>query len=113
LMTTPESEKPGLKKFLKFINYGINKIDVLQGNIGYIDFKGFCTPEFAGDTYAAMMDYLANTDALIIDLRKCGGSGSPDAIPFFASYFFTEPQHLVDWHWRKNNVIKQAWSYAY
>ena len=42
LMSIPENEKADYAEFLKHINYGINKVDVLQGNIGYIDFKVLC-----------------------------------------------------------------------
>jgi C-terminal processing protease CtpA/Prc len=34
-----------------------------------------------GDTAAAAMTFLSNTDALIIDLRQNGG-GSPDSVAF-------------------------------
>ncbi len=73
----PAAEKENVRVTLEKQNYGIRKIDVLRGNIGYIDISFFCTPEFAGDTYAAAMNYLAHTDQLIIDLRRCGGSTSP------------------------------------
>lgn len=109
----PESEKARYADYLRHDNYGIANLSVLKGNIGYIDFKYFCTPEFAGDSYAAMMNYVAGTDALIIDLRKCGGSQSPDAIPFIASYLFDKPVHLNDLYWRKGNITQQQWTYAH
>jgi C-terminal processing protease CtpA/Prc len=113
LMSISAAEKEGYAQMLKHMNYGIRKLDVLKGNIGYLDVEFFCSPEFAGDTYAAAMNYLAHTGALIIDLRNCGGSMSPDAIPFLSSYFFEAPVHLTDWYWRKGNTTKQAWTYAY
>ncbi|TSD64639.1 hypothetical protein FFF34_012080 [Inquilinus sp. KBS0705] len=113
LMSIPAEERDGLSNMLQHTNYGINKIDVLKGNIGYIDIGVFVSPEFAGDTYAAMMNYVAHTDALIIDLRKCGGSMSPDAIPFICSYFFESPVHLNDIYYRKGDKLTQSWTYAY
>lgn len=112
-MEIPAGQKAFYFEYLRHDNYGINKLEVLKGNIGYIDIKYFCTPEAAGDSYAAMMNYVANTDALIIDLRKCGGSTSPDAIPFVCSYLFDKPIHLNDLYWRKGNIVTQAWTYAY
>lgn len=109
----PASEKENFSNMLRNQNYGIRKIDVLKGNIGYLDIAFFCTPEFAGDTYAAAMNYLAHTDQLIIDLRNCGGSTSPFAIPFICSYFFESPVHLNDLLWRKNNEVTQSWTYAH
>lgn len=113
LMTIPEKEKQGYARMLKHVNYGIRKIDVLKGNIGYIDVDFFCAPEFAGDTYTGMMNYLAHTDALIIDLRNCSGSRSPDAVPFICSYFFQNPVHLNDIYFRKGDSCKQSWTYSY
>lgn len=111
-MEIPEGEKAQYADYLRHDNYGIGSLQVLQGNIGYIDFKYFCTPQFAGDSYAAMMNYVAGTDALIIDLRRCSGSTSPDAIPFIASYLFEKPTHLNDLYWRKGNTTQQQWTYA-
>ena len=112
-MQPSEEQKAGLAVYLRNINYGISDIKVMNGNIGYINFSVFCVPEFAGDTYAAAMNYLAHTDALIIDLRNCGGSTSPNAIPFICSYLFNEPTHLNDIYWRKDNKTIQSWTYAY
>nr|WP_294942952.1 S41 family peptidase [uncultured Mucilaginibacter sp.] len=113
LMSIPPEQREGLGNMLMHTNYGINKIDVLKGNIGYLDIGVFVTPEMAGEKYAAMMNYLAHTDALIIDLRNCGGSMSPDAIPFICSYFFESPVHLNDIQYRKDNKLTQSYTYAY
>jgi len=111
--TIPASEKDRYSKWLKHMNYGIRKIEILKGNIGYMDIDFFCDPEFAGDSYVAMMNYFAHTDALIIDLRKCGGSRSPDAVPFICSYFFVNSVHLNDIYFRKTDSYKQSWTYSY
>ncbi|OOQ60549.1 S41 family peptidase [Mucilaginibacter pedocola] len=113
LMSIPDEEREGLNNMLMHTNYGINKIDVLKGNIGYLDIGVFVTPELAGEKYAAMMAYVAHTNALIIDLRNCGGSMSPDAIPFICSYFFESPVHLNDIQYRKNNKLVQSYTYSY
>ena len=113
LMSIPDEEKADYNEFLKHMNYGITKIDVLSGNIGYIDFNFLCGTEFAGDVYTAMMNYLAHTEALIIDLRNCGGSFSPNAVPFLCSYFFANPTHLKDTHYKDSSDFEQAWTYAY
>jgi retinol-binding protein 3 len=91
-------------------NYGIKALSVLPGNIGYIDFTFFYDPEFAGDTYVAMMNYIAHTDALIIDLRNCNGS-MPDFIPLLCSYFFKNPAHLNDFYLREGNRTTQSWTH--
>ncbi|NUY81237.1 hypothetical protein HUK80_10050 [Flavobacterium sp. MAH-1] len=112
IMSIPESEKVGYGNMLRHINYGIRKVEVLRGNIGYIDFESFVDPEFASETYVGMMAYLSHTEALIIDLRQCGGSYSPKAVPFLMSYFFNDPVKLEETYWRKTNSTTQAWTAA-
>jgi hypothetical protein len=94
-------------------NHGIAKLDVLKGNIGYLAFYYLAPPEAAADRYAAAMTYLADTEALILDLRECGGSISVDAIPTLCGYFFARPTHLNDIYWRPNNSTRQLWSAAH
>lgn len=93
-------------------NFGLARLDILKGNIGYLDFRVLAPPSLAGDTYVAALNYLANTDALIIDLRRCGGAISMDAIPLLCSYFFAEPVHLNDIYWRPHNTTRQFWTAA-
>ena len=93
-------------------NFGIQKVEILKGNIGYINFKYFTSPEWAGEIYTGAMNFAANADALIIDLRENGGSMHPDAIPFLCSYFFADPVHLNDIYWRPANETRQFWTYA-
>jgi retinol-binding protein 3 len=94
-------------------NFGLSKLDILKGNIGFLQFRLLAPPEVAGDTYAAAMSYLANTDALIIDLRTCGGAISPDAIPMLCTYFFARPTHLNDLYWCPDNSTRQLWTWAH
>jgi hypothetical protein len=102
-----------MKRILSRENFGVAKVDVLQGNLGYVKFNLLAPPDMAAEVYAATMNFVANTDALIIDLRECGGSISPDAIPMLCSYFFAEPVHLNDIYWRHEDKTRQFWSWAY
>ena len=54
-------------------NFGFEKVERLPGNIGYLDLRAFMPPMFVGETAAAAMTFLANTDAVIVDLRQNGG----------------------------------------
>src|SRR5207249_12046932 len=94
-------------------NFGLTKLDILKGNIGFLQFRLLAPPEVAGDTYIAAMNYLANTDALIIDLRTCGGAISPDAIPMLCSYFFAISTHLIDIFCRHDFSTSQLWSWSH
>jgi len=84
-------------------NFGFADVRVLDGNIGYIDLTGFEDLEYAADTAAAAMALVANTDALIIDLRRNHGGDSAMA-QFLSSYFFdAESVPLFDLHVRKKS----------
>ncbi|HSK72635.1 MAG TPA: S41 family peptidase [Pyrinomonadaceae bacterium] len=103
-------EKEQQKLMLKLNNYGFVKIEVLQGNIGYIDFRGFTDPELGAETVAAAMNFVANTDALIFDLRQNGG-GSPEMVALISSYLFGDkPVHLNSLYWRKGDKTEEYWT---
>lgn len=38
------------------VNWGFEKVEQLSGNIGYLDFRFFADPEFAGDTLLATQE---------------------------------------------------------
>lgn len=99
LAPTPEQLEP-LRQQTQSENFGFEKVEVLRGNIGYLKINYFVSPKWMGETCTSAMNYLANTDALIIDLRSNGGSMDPDAIPFFCSYFFDKPTHINSLYWR-------------
>jgi C-terminal processing protease CtpA/Prc len=92
-------------------NFGVETVGRLQGNLGYIDMHQFWRPAGAAPRIAAAMDLVANTGALIIDLRRCGG-GDPDTVMLFASYLFDRPTHLNDVYWRDENRIERRWTQA-
>lgn len=109
-----EREAPeSVRKQMARDNFGLTKLDILRGNIGYLQFRYLAPPELAGDTYVAAMNYLANTEALILDLRTCGGAMSEHAIPMLCSYFFATPVHLNDIYWRSTNSTRQSWTWAH
>jgi retinol-binding protein 3 len=92
------------------INYGFEKIERLPGNVGYVDFRGFLAPELGRDTVAAVFNFLANTDALIIDLRRNGG-GDPAMVALISSYLFgPEPVHLNSLYWREGDRTEEFWT---
>lgn len=93
-------------------NFGVAKVDVLKGNVGLIQINYFTYPSWAGEIYSAAMNYVANTDALIIDLRNNNGSMDEDAVPFICSYLFENPVHLNDIYWREDDKTRQFWTYS-
>jgi retinol-binding protein 3 len=87
-------------------NYGFAKVELLEGNIGYLELRRFAPPEVAADTAAAAMNFLHNTDGLIIDLRQNGG-GAPPTVALLSSYFFEQPTHLATIHWRPEKLTRE------
>jgi hypothetical protein len=58
------------------------------------------------------MNFLANVDALIIDLRTNGG-GDPRMVAFISTYLFAEPTHLNDLWTRSTDTTQQYWTLPY
>ena len=94
---------------LAYSNYGFEKVERFEGNIGYLKFNMFSHALGAGGTAIAAMNFLENCDALIIDLRDNGG-GSPSMIQLISSYFFEEPTHLNTFYIRRSDEYKQFWT---
>jgi hypothetical protein len=93
-------------------NFQFKKIEILPGNVGYLKFNAFVDAPLSGPTATAAMSFLANTDALIIDLRENGG-GSPSLIQFITAYFLDETTHLNSFHTRQGDSVHQFWSLPY
>jgi len=100
------------RRFREFNNYNFKEVKILPGNIGYLKFNSFEDASFAGPTAVAAMNFLSNTDALIIDLTDNGG-GSPSLIQLITTYFFEEPTHLNSFYYREADKIEQFWTLTY
>ena len=96
-------------------NFGIPKIEYLIGNIGYIDIRYFAPVNLAGDVAVAAMNFLARSEALIFDLRQCGG-GDPFMTQIFQSYLYNKdkkPKLLLTKYHHAKNQVQQEWTYPY
>ncbi|MCB9133946.1 MAG: S41 family peptidase [Anaerolineales bacterium] len=89
-------------------NFGFTRVEILENNIGYLDLRGFAPLEWASPKLAAAMALLADTQALVIDLRHNGG-GSADTVALLCSYFFpAEPViHLNSIYTRPEDRTEQ------
>lgn len=105
-----EAEKEQGRWFNKRINFGFERVERMNGNIGYIDLRNFNDHEGGADTVAAAMSFLANTESIIFDLRQNGG-GNPFMIALISSYLFGDkPVHLNDLYWRKGDKTDEFWT---
>lgn len=94
-------------------NYGIVRVERLDGNVGYLDLRLVADPGDGGPAMAAAMELVRRTEALIIDLRRNRG-GSPDGVIFWTSYFFPDGRtHLNSIFTRATGLTRQYWSLAY
>lgn len=94
-----------------WINYGVESVERLDGNIGYLDLRVFPPIEMGGETIAAAMTVLADMDGLIIDLRHNGG-GIGDTADLVASYLFaSERQPLTGVYDRPSDTLTQRFTY--
>jgi hypothetical protein len=117
-MKTPDEAKRKAaeereKKTARFENHGFREVKILGGNVGYLKFDQFSAAQEAFPVAVGAMAFLANCDALIIDLRENGG-GSPEMIQLLSSYFFSgEPRHLNSFYYRMDEKTEQYWTQPY
>ncbi len=117
----PEPEEPkdhearrlAMRQMGRLDNFGIRRIERLDGNVGYLDVHRVAVPANAGPAIAAAMELVAGTYALIIDLRHNGG-GSPEGVVLWCSYLFDErPVHLNDIFHADTGETRQFWALPY
>lgn len=95
---------------LRQSNYGFHKLEIIRGNVGYLELKGFVDLNYSKETAVAAMNFLANTDAVIIDLRRNPG-GFMNVETFLASYFYgVDPIELLSRYHREGEVTVRDWT---
>jgi len=100
----------------RLTNFGFRKVENLAGNVGYVDIRFLSNAEYAGQTAAAAMNFLAGADAVIIDVRDTPG-GYPNMVQLLCSYFVRGIRegrtHLNTFERRFDNSVEQFWTLAY
>ncbi|UCF71207.1 MAG: S41 family peptidase [candidate division WOR-3 bacterium] len=100
----------------RLTNFGFKKVEILKGNVGYLDLDFFSNPDYAGETAVAAMNFLANSDAVIIDLRDTPG-GEPTMVQMLSSYFVRGTgqgrTHLNTLEQVYDGKIEQYWTMPY
>jgi hypothetical protein len=111
-----EADKERMARYLEMArknNYGFERVEHLKGNIGYIDLRGLDPSEYGGETAVAAMNFVANCDALIIDLRQNNG-GYPSMVQLITSYLFdSKPRHINTFYYRPTDDTQQFWTFPY
>jgi C-terminal processing protease CtpA/Prc len=85
------------------INWGLVRAERLDGNIGYLEIRSFDFEAGQPDSaLAAAMNFLGNTDALILDVRRNGG-GDPTYVALVCSYLMSPGTLINKFYWRPLN----------
>ena len=92
--------------------HGFDRVEILDGNIGYLENTRLREAGPHGDFAVAAMTLIADTDALIIDLRRCRG-GDPAMVSLVCAYLFDESKHVNDIYFRPDDVTVQFWTPPY
>lgn len=108
----PQEPARDWKEDLRRRNHDFARVERLAGNVGLLQLDSFPPPEVAGETAAAAMAFLANADAIIIDLRLNSG-GTGDMVNFLVSYFFDERTLLTTTYRRPTNRTTENWTLPY
>ena len=88
---------------------GLERIEILPGNVGYVDVLMFSDDPAAALRVDSMMAAFAGVSALVIDLRRNIG-GAPMLIRHISTYLFEKPTHLVSSFARGMAAPQERWT---
>jgi hypothetical protein len=98
---------PDVVQQMRRLNGMIRKVEILEGNVGYMRVNGVPLLEAARDAVAAAFAFVHSTDALIIDNRGDGG-GDPHTVALYMSYLSDGKPYVVNtFHWREGNRVEE------
>ncbi len=106
---------PQLVEQYRRLNYGFKEARILEGNIGYLDLRDFFPLKWSAEPAVAAMSFLANCDAVIVDLRFNGG-GEDTTVTFLLSYFIDSREStttFVTRYTRSDNSYYQSATWPY
>jgi len=84
----------------ELFQHGLHVVDCLEGNIGYVDLRNFFRKDVSGASVSLAMEMLADTKALIIDLRENQG-GDLSMVSYLCSYLLPSVRTpLLEEHYR-------------
>ena len=103
----PGPPSPQLLDQMRKQNGAISRLEILDGNVGYMRVNAVPSVDTARSAVAAAFAFLHNTDALIIDNRTNGG-GDPRTVALYMSYLSEGEPYLVNtFHWREGHRVEE------
>ncbi len=103
------AEEEQYRKELERSNCGFQHVEILTGNIGYVQLNFFGPSDVCGTVAASAMKFVSHADAIIFDMRQNHG-GDPGMVALLASYLFDHRTHLDDLYNRPENKTTQYWA---
>lgn len=97
---------PSYKEEMRRTNCGIEKAEILRGNIGYLKLNLFPDTSVCKETAQRAMMRLNDVDFLIIDLRDNRG-GFPNMVSFIAAYLFDHREYFYN---PRENTTEHSWT---
>jgi len=91
------------------VNHGFEEVRRLDGNVGYLNLTVFAPPSMGADLAVAAMSLLAQSDALVIDLRRNGG-GDGAMGNLLAGYLLEGPQEMSGTYDRPADTLTRSFS---
>jgi hypothetical protein len=112
--TAPDQDANALVRLVGRIarsrqNFGVEKVEHLSPGLGYLRIEAFAPPFLSADRFAGAMDKLADTNALIIDVRG-GNGGHPAGVALLISYFVDQRTRLNDIWSRDSGASTAFWT---
>lgn len=103
----------GWREYQRLNGYGITRVERLAGNVGLLELHGVTEPAVGGRAIVAAMELVAQTHALIIDLRRNRG-GDPDGVQLWNSYLFADGEtHLNSIFEGDTGRTREYWTLPY
>lgn len=91
-------------------NFGFTSWKKLDGDVGYLKLDGFQDPAYAGDTAVEAMQFLADSRAVVIDLRENHG-GEGKMVHLVSSYFLPAGTQLNSLYFRFSDTLREGWTH--
>lgn len=90
-------------------NHGFRSAEVLPGNVGYLDLDRFPIMPYAAPAADAAMEFLAEVEAFVLDLRGNPGGGE-GMNQYLGSFFFADSVHLYSRYYRPADETREYWT---
>lgn len=92
---TKDSTDQSINPRAAYQNFGVAKVEILEGNIGYLKLTSFHGVDEAKRRVDAAFSFLDSSDAIVMDLRGNGG-GDANFVRYVQGYFFEKPTNSMD-----------------